>query len=113
MNVVVLRGSLARPGQVRTLPSGDELLALEVTIQRDGERAETVPVVWVSPSASATTLDVDERVVVVGRVRRRFYRSAGTTQSRTEVVADSVLPVRSRRVAAALARASAAISEPE
>ena len=39
---------------------------------------------------------------MIGRVRRRFFRSGGVTQSRTEVVAEAVLSSRSkRRVAAA------------
>ena len=36
------------------------------------------------------------RVVVVGRVRRRFFRAGGATASRTEVVADRVVPARQR-----------------
>jgi single-strand DNA-binding protein len=44
-------------------------------------------------------------VVVIGRVRRRFFKSAGSTQSRTEVVAETVVKAGQRgRVAAALAR---------
>ena len=31
---------------------------------------------------------------MVGRVRRRFFRAGGVTQSRTEVVADEVVPTR-------------------
>ena len=43
VNVVVLRGHLARPAEQRVLPSGELLVAYEVTIPRPGERAETVP----------------------------------------------------------------------
>jgi len=32
-----------------------------------------------------------DEVVVTGRVRRRFYRAGGATQSRTEVVAHAVV----------------------
>src|SRR5205823_5065868 len=46
MNVVALVGRLARPAEERVLPSGDRLVAYEVTVPREGERAETVPVVW-------------------------------------------------------------------
>jgi hypothetical protein len=38
-------------------------------------------------------------VVVRGVVKRRFYRSAAGTQSRTEVVADEVCELRKRRQA--------------
>ena len=97
MNVAVLVGRLARPAEERELPSGDRLVSYEVTVPREGERAESVPVVWFDAPASAATLDVDEKVVVIGRVRRRFFQAGGSTQSRTEVVADKVLPARSKR----------------
>jgi single-strand DNA-binding protein len=111
-NVAVLVGPLARPAEARELPSGDRLVAYEVTVPRESGRAESVPVVWFDAPASAGTLDVDERVVVVGRVRRRFFRSGAGTQSRTEVVADAVVPARqARRARAALERAQNLVSE--
>lgn len=111
-NVVVLRGRLTRPAALRSLPSGDQLVALEVSIQREGERAETAPVVWPDAPAAATTFDVDQEVVVVGRVRRRFFRAGGSTQSRTEVVADLVVPAsQGRRVRSALDKALARLDD--
>jgi single-stranded DNA-binding protein len=111
-NVVVLIGRLARPAEARELPSGDRLVAYEVTIEREGERAETVPVVWFAAPPSAVDHDVDERMVVVGRVRRRFFRAAGGTQSRTEVVADAVVNARhTKRAVAALSRAQEQLAE--
>jgi single-strand DNA-binding protein len=113
MNVVTLRGRLARPAQERLLPSGDRLINYEVTVQSgpDG-KAETVPVVWFDGPASAATLDADDQVVVVGRVRRRFFFAAGVTQSRTEVVAETVLPAgQVKRVAAALRAAIGRVEE--
>jgi single-strand DNA-binding protein len=107
-NVVALVGRLARPPELRQLPSGDRLVSYEVTVARAGERAEGVPVVWFDPPATAVDPAVDDVVVVVGRVRRRFYRAAGTTQSRTEVVAETVVPGRqAKRAAAALEAARA------
>jgi single-strand DNA-binding protein len=111
-NLVVLIGRLARPAEARELPSGDRLVAYELTVERPGERAETVPVVWMGAPASAGDHDVDERMVVVGRVRRRFFRAGGGTQSRTEVVAEAVVNARhTKRVAAALERAQARLAE--
>lgn len=117
-NVVVIAGRLSRPAEQRVLPSGERLVAVQVTVDRTDERAETVPVVWFDAPASAAGLDVEEPVVVVGRVRRRFFQAAGSTQSRTEVVADVV--VRTRRaksartaLAAATARLEAAAGELE
>ena len=90
LNVVVLIGVLARPAQDVELPSGSRLLALEVTVRREEGPAETVPVSWFDAPAWATALDAGTDVVVVGRVRRRFFRSGGSTQSRTEVVASKI-----------------------
>jgi len=112
-NLVVLRGRLTRPAALRTLPSGDHLVALEVSMPPAGRPAETAPVVWPDAPAAAVALDVDREVVVVGRVRRRFFRAGGATQSRTEVVADVVVEAtQTRRVRAALAAAAAALVEP-
>lgn len=116
-NFVVLRGRLTRPAALRSLPSGDQLVALEVSMVRVGERAETAPVVWPDAPAAASALDVDEEVVVVGRIRRRFFRAAGSTQSRTEVVADLVVPTAQTRraraaVTGALARLEAEVGRP-
>lgn len=97
LNAVAIEGCLARPAEVRVLPSGGCILSLELTVRQEGCPTETVPVVWSEPPAWATVLDADERVVVVGRVRRRFYRAKGATQSRTEVVAEVVVRSSSRR----------------
>ena len=112
MNVVILRGRLSRPPQSRALPSGDIVITYEVTVPRPGQRAETVPVAWLDAPASAADLAVDEEVVVVGRVRRRFFRAGGSTQSRTEVAAERVVPTRHRvRAGQAVAGALATAEE--
>ena len=98
-NLSVLVGTLSRPAEVRTLSSGDEVLALEVTVRAEGQPAESVPVAWAAAPAAAARWAAGEEVLVVGRVRRRFFRAGGVTQSRTEVVATVALPTR-RRVAA-------------
>ncbi len=108
LNVVVLHGRLSRPAELRLLPSGDRLAALELSVARSGAKAESVPVVWPDPPAAVSDLEVDHLVVVVGRVRRRFFRAGGQTQSRTEVVADRVVPARhGKRARTALAEAVA------
>lgn len=106
MNIVVLAGELSSAPQVRELPSGDSLVTYEVTTRNIDNKAESVPVVWFQAPASAADLDPHEPVVVTGRVRRRFFRSGGATVSRTEVVADAVVPARHRkRAGRALSRA--------
>ena len=91
MNVVAVRGSLSRPPERRELSNGSHLVTYEVTVARSGERAESVPVSWADPPPAADAFGEGEEVVVVGRVRRRFFRAGGATQSRTEVVAEVVL----------------------
>lgn len=110
-NVVVLRGRLARPPVTRALASGCVEVGYEVSMPRTGaERpAEGVSVVWPGAPARSGTFVAGDEVVVVGRVRRRFFRVGGITQSRTEVVAEQVVPVR-RRAAARRAVAAAADS---
>ncbi len=108
MNVVVLHGTLSSTPVLRTLTSGSVLASLEVTTAVEGASA-SVPVAWFDPPAELG-LDNGDEVVVTGVVRRRFFRSGGSTQSRTEVVATQVVPATKRRQArAAVARAVAAL----
>ncbi len=102
MNLVVLHGALARPAAQIELPSGTRMLSLEVTVRRREGPAEPVPVSWVDPPTWATVADTGTEVVVLGRVRRRFFRAGGTTQSRTEVVASRVVRASSARRVTAL-----------
>jgi single-strand DNA-binding protein len=105
MNLAVIRGDLSRDPEVRELPSGDRVVNYEVTV-RDLSPAESVPVVWVEPTGAWEALAAGDEVVVTGRVRRRFFRAANRTASRTEIVADRVVPARqARRVRTLLAKA--------
>jgi single-strand DNA-binding protein len=93
-NITVLVGNLGRAPEVRTLPSGDRVLALELSIRPLGAAAESVPIAWYDPPQPAVLWIAGEELLVVGRTRRRFFRAGGITQSRTEVVATSVVPTR-------------------
>lgn len=109
LNVVAIRGRLSRPAEERILPtSGDRIVGLDLTVRREGAaKAESVPVVIADPPASVATLEAGTEVVVVGHVARRFFRVGGLTQSRTEVVASTVVPVRSaKKVESALVAAA-------
>ncbi|HSB85883.1 MAG TPA: hypothetical protein VLD86_06220 [Ilumatobacteraceae bacterium] len=97
MNVVYLEGRLSRDPVLRELASGSRLLSLEVTTDSEAGAA-SVPVAWFDPAAVPGWAAGDE-VVVRGVVKRRFYRSATGTQSRTEVVAVEVCDLRKRRQA--------------
>ena len=98
-NLVILVGVLSRDAELRTLPSGDHLVALELTVRSDGAPGESVPVAWPDGPESAASWEAGEELLVTGRVRRRYFRAGGATQSRTEVVASRVVPTRRRATA--------------
>lgn len=112
MNITVVTGHRSRPPERRTLPSGEVVVSYDLRVERADDRAESVPVAWLSAPPSASGLEVGEALLVVGRVRRRFFRAGGSTQSRTEVVASAVVPLRRRAaVRRLLAEASAGLDE--
>jgi single-strand DNA-binding protein len=111
-NLVILTGALSRPPEARTLPSGDTLVAYEVTSRSADGAARTVPVTCALHGAPVD-LAVGAAVVVTGVVRRRYFRAGGATQSRTEVVADVVVPARqTARARRAIERALAGAGLP-
>lgn len=115
MNIALVQGRLSSAPRVHELASGDVVVRYEVTVPRPGGAAESVPVAWIGPPARAAELAAGEEVVVVGRVRRRWYRPpGGPSRSVCELLAEAVVPARrraaARRVAAeGLARARAAL----
>lgn len=110
-NLAVVRGTLPNEPQRRELSSGGAVVQFDVSTRlvADGRAVSaSVPVAWIDPPPAVLgAIGVGVEVVVVGTVRRRFFRVGGVTQSRTEVVADSVLPARRRKqVVAELQRAA-------
>ncbi len=95
MNVVVLRGTLSSDPVTRTLTSGSVLVSLELTTLVDGASV-SVPVAWFDPPLEVASVAGDT-LLVTGTVRRRFFRTGGLTQSRTEVVAREVIVAGRRR----------------
>lgn len=102
MNIVIVRGVLSRPPEERTLQSGTRLVSFDVAVRSEGHPMETVPVTWEDPPTAAGAIVEGTAVVVTGRVRRRFFRAGGATQSRTEVVAAAVVPATRRKRVEAL-----------
>lgn len=102
-NLAVIRGAVPHEPHVRELAGGGVVAQFDVNTRIDRVNV-SVPIAWNDPSpAQLGVLVAGVDVVVVGTVRRRFFRVGGATQSRTEVVADSVIPARrSKRVDAAL-----------
>jgi single-strand DNA-binding protein len=108
-NVAVVQGVLSGAPRRRELPSGSEIVQLDVTTKGEAG-SSSVPVSWFEPGALASSLQQGDAVVVVGHVHRRFFRSGGATQSRTDVVARRVVAAtRKAQVARALAEVASAL----
>lgn len=100
-NEVVLVGRVSLPAQLRTLPSGDALVAWRLVVDRpaavrrrpQGARVVTVDAIDCVARGSAvrrtagsfTTGDV---VLVQGALRRRFWQTGSGAASRYEVEAN-------------------------
>ncbi|MEO7572475.1 MAG: single-stranded DNA-binding protein [Acidimicrobiales bacterium] len=107
-NLSILVGVLSRLPDLRVLPSGDEVLSLELTIRPEGGGAASVPAAWLGAPAAAAGWAEGEELLVIGRVRRRFFRAGGATQSRTEVVVSTAVPTRRAATAEKAVRAALA-----
>lgn len=108
VNVVVLVGTCSRAAIPRRLPSGDEVAELQITT-RTGGVARSVPVSVTGPGPGVRDLGPGDEVLVVGVIRRRFFRAAGVTASRVEVEAQFVGPRGDRRRGSAHIRRAAAV----
>lgn len=110
VNAVRLRGRLSSTPERRVLPSGDEVVNLRVVVRRPDASAVDAVDISVGPApgaggrarpgevgrrqlAAAERLAVDQRVEVVGELRRRWWEAGGARRSRLEVRATAVLPV--------------------
>src|SRR5471032_1919506 len=102
-NVAIVRGACSSLPEVRVLPSEQRLAQLQVTTRVDG-RAMSVPVSVIDPPAWLEELDTGDEIVVLGAVRRRFFRAAGSTASRVEIEAEIVCRARDRRRSRGLRR---------
>ena len=60
-----------------------------------------------------SAMEAGEEVVVVGRVRRRWFRRGSVTESRVEVAATAVVPARLRKKADAVLRQAVAAIDGE
>ena len=104
-NVAVLRGALTTDVRVCDLPGGGVVHNFDVKAGAGDDR-HVVPVAWHDP-VRPPKLRRGDRVVVVGAVRRRWFRVGGGSRSRTELVARSVARTGSLRVARMLEDAAA------
>lgn len=109
INLAVIRGHLTAPPELRELPSGRDMAMLQITT-RPAQGAISAPVVIWDPSDWVTVLDTGTELVVIGSVRRRFYRAGTTTASRVEIEASGIaLASDKRRVAQLFRRVETAL----
>ena len=109
LNLAVVRGEVSSPPDVRVLPSEAVLVQLQVTTRLETETLSTPVAVW-NPPAWVEELEPGTEIVVVGRVRRRFFRAGGATASRVELEADVISRANDRRrVQSAVRRVTAGL----
>jgi single-strand DNA-binding protein len=115
VNLSVLRGPVSAPPEVRTLQSGRRVAAFGVRTPGGDGKDTSVPVTVWDPPAWLETLGRGDAVLVLGRVRRRFFRTAtGVRGAKTEVEAESVARGRDRkRLGSITRRIDAAIADLE
>ncbi|MEU0315995.1 single-stranded DNA-binding protein [Nocardioides sp. NPDC006273] len=94
VNEVRLIGRLSLAAEERELPSGDQLTAFRVVVNRprDKRRGSRVQIdalechTWIARvRRAAMTWQVGDVVEVNGSLRRRFFKTGGRLQSMTEV----------------------------
>jgi len=90
-NLVVLRGVTSAPPEVRTLASGRRIATLSVRVPALDPGFTSVPVAVREPAAWVEDLDEGAPLIVVGALRRRFFKTAsGATGARVEVEAQMI-----------------------
>ena len=110
VNLSVLCGTCSGPPEIRVLESGSRLATLALRCPSGDDRATSVPVTVWDPPTWLDTVGAGDHLVVVGRLRRRFFQRPGGVGSRVDVEADLVGRARDRRrVDAALRRAQRAL----
>ena len=106
-NIAVLSGTITNEPTSRSLAAGVDVVNFDLSTVCDSANV-SVPIAWYDPRpASLASIVAGEEVVVIGTVRRRFFRVGGQTQSRTEVVVDTLVPLRRAKSARSALMAAA------
>ena len=87
MNQAIVRGTMSSEPEFRVLASGTSLATLQLTTRPADGHAIRVPISITEPPAWLATAVAGDEVLVVGVVRRRFFRAGSATASRVEVEA--------------------------
>src|SRR5260370_28017087 len=87
-NLVFVEGMASGPPEVRQLPSGQRVATLSVRTRAAKPPMTSLPVAVWDPPEWLERLEHGQPIVVVGTLRRRFFRSAtGGVASRVEIEA--------------------------
>ena len=97
VNLSVVCGPCSGTPEIRVLESGTRLATLAVRCPATEERATSVPVTVWDPPAWVESLEAGDVVVVVGRLRRRFYQRPGGVGSRVDLESELIGRARDRR----------------
>ena len=92
MSLVVLRGVIRDAGTTIELADGRTLHAVDLATDHG-----PINLVWDGDAPPGDVVE-GEDVVVLGSLRRRFFRAGGRTVGVTEVVVDRAVRTRRRRV---------------
>jgi single-stranded DNA-binding protein len=105
INLSVVRGLVSAPPEVRQLESGRRVAALSVRTSGTNGKDTSVPVAVWDPPAWVEELDTGGGVIVVGKLRRRFFQTAaGGRGAKTEIEAETIARARDRKRLASIAR---------
>jgi hypothetical protein len=110
LNLAVVLGPLSTTPDVRTVPSGARVASFSVRT-RAREHTTSVPVSWWDPPAWIEELAPDDELLVLGTVRRRFFRTATGPGSRVALEAAFVGPPGRRQRASVRRRIEAGLEE--
>jgi single-strand DNA-binding protein len=106
MNLVVLVGRVAAEPQVRSFPTGAQVIEYTITsrVEEPRRRVDVIPVyLWVMEGDEEPWLpEKGEPILAIGAVQRRFWDDKGERKSRIEVIAEEVSPVDPERAPALL-----------
>jgi len=91
MNVAIVQGRVKGEPDRRSARDGTLLLSFDVAVATSDGASQHVPITWAGPEGREPRVEPGLLVTVVGQVLRRFYRSGGKTQSRTDVRAERVV----------------------
>ena len=111
LNLSVVCGRARRPRRSGCSSPAPGSRAWRCGARPGDDRATSVPVTVWDPPAWVESLEPGDAVVVVGRLRRRFYQRPGGVGSRVDVEAELIGRARDRRRRrdAALEKAEAAL----